>query len=176
MSIHNVHWCIFLHLLNMLQDWVSVSWLHKRCDPLTSVSWAQNTAHTSITLEPSTTYQLFRARKAKAALQLSRLPNEPWLLVETMNGLEKTQGRSLKHRSLVARERLTETERHSASSSHKLIGLKKHFKTFSVFWFVFFWFFFPFNYHCMKIADSCMSQDNGIWYCIILFAYSKILR
>lgn len=48
--------------------------------------------------------------EGKAPLQLSRLSNEPRLLVETMNGLEKTRVWSLKHRSLMATDTDTECE------------------------------------------------------------------
>lgn len=55
------------------------------------------------------------AWKAKAALQLSRLSNEPRLLVETMNGLEKstgpiTQTQEPRGNSEIDRDRETESK------------------------------------------------------------------
>lgn len=158
MSIHTVHWWIFLYLLNMLLYWVSVSWLHKSCDRLTGVSWAQRPAHNALTTGALNHLSAFHpARKAKAALQLSRLPNEPWLLVETMNGLEKstgpiTQTQQPRGNGEIDRDRETECEQFP-----QIDWNKKAFQNIQCFLF----FFFSFNYHCMKNADSCMSQDNG---------------
>lgn len=165
MSIHTVHWCIFLHPLNMLRDWVSVSWLHKRCDPLTSVSWAQNSTHLDHTGALDHVSASHPTQKAKAALQLSRLPNEPWLLVETMNGLEKNTGLITQAQEPCGN---IEIDRNRETQSKELTQIDWNKATFRNIWCFFF------NYHRMKNADSCMSQDNGTWYCIILFTYSKI--